>query len=106
MADNVDPDAAARAELRKKLATFSLAQRELIGKAVIDGLINPDIVASTGGGGNYLQDGGPYTQTGGGNHNQGGNGGYNQSKHLAESPIFDPVDVLTKLVSEQLKTRG
>ena len=101
MAD--DPDAVARAEHRKKLATFSMAHRELIGKAVIDGLINPDVVASSGGGGNYVQDGGGYTQSGGGNHWQGGNGGYNQSKHLE---VMDPVDIASKLAAAQLKVRG
>ena len=103
MAD--DTDAAARAEHRKKLATFSTAHRELIGRAVIDGLINPDVVASSGGGGNYIQDGGGYTQSGGGNHWQGGNGGYNQSKRL-EAMEMDPVDLATKIANAQLKARG
>lgn len=101
------------AEYRKKLATFSLAQRELIGRAIIDGLINPgDLVSSSAGGGNYAQDGGPYTQSGGGNHYQGGNGGYNQSK-LTTLPAygFDPAELVSRLVgelrvAEQVKTRG
>ena len=101
MADK-DTDAEARADYRKKLATFSLAQRELVGRAIVDGLINPDIVASSGGGGNYVQDGGPYGQSGGGNHWQGGNGGYNQSKAAMELG-FDPAEMVTKLVNEQLK---
>lgn len=104
MADkDTDSEMAARAEHRKKLATFSLAQRELIGKAIIDGLINPDIVSSQGGGGNYVQDGGPYTQSGGGNHWQGGNGGYNQSKAILDRLGFDPAELVSKLVTEQLK---
>jgi len=86
----------ARAEHRKKLASFSLAQRELVGKAIIDGLLNPeDLVASSGGGGNYVQDGGPYTQGGGGNHWQGGTGGYTQNKTRPEL-AFDPSELAAK----------
>lgn len=104
MADkHADADAAARAEHRKKLATFSLAQRELIGKAIIDGLISTDLVSSSGGGGNYVQDGGPYTQSGGGNHWQGGGGGYNQSKVIERGWAFDPAELVSKLVDERLK---
>lgn len=102
--DKMDADAYARAEHRKKLATFSTAHRELIGKAIIDGLINTDLVSSSGGGGNYIQDGGPYSQSGGGNHWQGGGGGYTQSKLESRGDwAINPAEILNKLVEERLK---
>lgn len=102
-----DPDAEARAAHRKKLETFSLAQRELVGKAIIDGLINPgDIASSSGGGGNYVQDGGGYTQNGGGNHWQGGGGNYTQNKTLERiQERFDPAELVNKL-AEQIRRGG
>lgn len=107
MADrDAESESAARAEHRKKLATYSVARRELIGQAIIDGLINPgDLVSeSGGGGGNYVQEGGPYTQNGGGNHWQGGNGGYTQNKNRTIEQLgFDPAELVSKLVIEQIR---
>lgn len=105
MADSVaESEAAARAEYRKRIATLSLNQRELIGKAIIDGLINPDVLASSGGGGNYVQDGGGYTQSGGGNHWQGGSGNYTQNKTVESRDwAINPAELVNRLIDERLK---
>ena len=59
----------------KKLQTISIAQRKLVGQAIIDGLLTPGSLVITQAN-DYDQGTGNYDQ-GGGDHDQGG-GNYNQ----------------------------
>ena len=58
--------------------TMSVAQRKVIGQAIIDGILSPRQVAFINAAFDYTQTTGNYTQRGGGNYAQGG-GNYNQA---------------------------
>ncbi len=69
----------------KKVEAFRKQFNDVIGQAIVDGLLDPtqapDVpgVGIHGKGGNYFQTGGDYTQSTGGEHRQSGGGGYAQS---------------------------
>jgi hypothetical protein len=69
----------------EKLQAFQKRYNDLIGEGIVEGLVSPATpiklpgLGISAGGGNYDQDGGPYTQNTGGTHTQTGGGGYTQS---------------------------
>ena len=68
----------------EKLEAFRNRYGDVVGEGIREGLLRPGTVSLPGigltaGGGNYDQDGGPYTQSTGGTHAQTGGGGYTQS---------------------------
>lgn len=70
---------------REKLVAFRKQYNDLIGRAIVEGLLNPSQVPDFppigihAQDGNYIQDGGDYEQSTGGTHEQSGGGGYKQS---------------------------
>lgn len=69
-----------------KRKAFRKQYNELIGQAIIDGLLDPDAmrgstgpIASHAQNGNYTQTGGAYEQTNGGDHTQSDNYPYTQT---------------------------
>lgn len=85
--DKENPGEEIKRSQARGVRTLSMEQRQLVGQAIIDGLIDPtnfsfqNPLATEGG--DYDQNGGGYEQSGGGNHDQGGDGGYKQTKKEA-----------------------
>ena len=90
-----------RSKAINKPQALSKEDRQILGQAIIEGLVNPvgfdfiNPLASEGG--DYDQNGGSYTQSGGGTHDQGGTGDYNQSAAMPGfgSRFVRPRDVVS-----------
>lgn len=79
----------------KQLETLSMERRQLIGQAILDGLLTPGeaTILPLASDPDYDQGQGGYTQKGG-DHNQGG-GDYNQSQAL------NPQDILISVIRDR-----
>jgi hypothetical protein len=72
----------------EKLETVSTARRQLVGQAIIDGVLNPSDAALVSlADSDYNQGTGNYTQKGG-DHKQSGPGDYNQSSSISRGDPF------------------
>ena len=77
-------------DMPDRFEEFQRRYQDLIGKSIIEGLLQPevlpgigDLLQNHGQGGNYRQSGGgDYTQTGGGDYSQSGGGSYTQTSDL------------------------